>query len=316
VVTLRCLDVKDKVVRIGSGFLAHGGRVVTNAHVVRGCNRIDVHNADGELLLTTPFADAYSNGVDVAVLPAISTPPHTLELSQSSPVVGQRIVVIGAPEGLSQTVSDGLVSALRNTDNGPLLQFTAPVSPGSSGGPILNLRGQVIGIVAAFAKEGQNLNFGVPANAVFAILNSPSAQVALLGIPLPSQDSAPSTQTEAAPPGSRFKRIVTLSGAGSRKAILLMVQVRHELQKAGVSAVPSSGRWNSVEDAVIDMCTRGADQPTEGVLIVTDKHLVLYDCQSSKAAYDAVRGSPDGGQSLEEMVAKLITYLKGWKPAQ
>lgn len=231
VVTLRCLDARDQVSRIGSGFLARGGRVVTNAHVVRGCNRIEVHGADGDLLLTTPYADAYSNTVDVAVLPAVSPTPRTLALALNSPVLGQHIVVIGAPEGLSQTVSDGLISAFRPTANGRLLQFTAPVSHGSSGSPILNLQGQVVGIVVALIEEGQNLNFGIPASTVAAILNSPATQVSIIGIPLLAEDSAPEVAAESGGHGASVEPTHVNDSLSVDWRVLDGVQVRSEAKR-------------------------------------------------------------------------------------
>ena len=77
---------------------------------------------------------------------------------------GQRVLVIGNPEGLYGTVSDGIISAFR--DDGNIIQITAPISPGSSGSPVLNEKGEVIGIATYYGKEGQNLNFAVSSNAL------------------------------------------------------------------------------------------------------------------------------------------------------
>jgi hypothetical protein len=77
---------------------------------------------------------------------------------------GDPVVAIGNPLGLEDTVSNGLVSARRRSEDGSeVLQISAPIAPGSSGGPIFNDRGEVIGIAVAILEEGQNLNFGVPA---------------------------------------------------------------------------------------------------------------------------------------------------------
>ncbi len=81
---------------------------------------------------------------------------------EAIPEIGERIYAIGNPKGLSGTFSEGIVSGVRNLQLSQELQITAPISPGSSGGPVLNSRGQVIGVAYASYSEGQNLNFAIP----------------------------------------------------------------------------------------------------------------------------------------------------------
>src|SRR5262249_19291832 len=83
------------------------------------------------------------------------------------PVVGTKIYTIGSPQGLDATLSEGIVSGYRTrSESLPRLQFTAPVSPGSSGGPLLDATGRVAGVVTALRRGGQNLNFAVPASEI------------------------------------------------------------------------------------------------------------------------------------------------------
>jgi len=85
-----------------------------------------------------------------------------LVVSKHPPKIGERIIAIGHPMGLEQTVSDGIISAFRKVSEGlSLIQITAPISLGSRGGPILNLRGEVIGVSTLFLGKGQSLNFAV-----------------------------------------------------------------------------------------------------------------------------------------------------------
>lgn len=112
-------------------------------------------------------------------------------------------------------------------------------------------------------------------------------------------------------PVSRFRTIATIAGGTGRNDIRMMVQVRQDLQKAGVNAVPSSGRWESVAAVIGQVCSPGAEQPVDGLVLVNYDHLVLYDCQSSKAAFE-IQGTTEKG--LTEMTARLIKYLKR-KPA-
>jgi hypothetical protein len=112
-------------------------------------------------------------------------------------------------------------------------------------------------------------------------------------------------------PASHFKTIATIAGGTSRSDLRMMVQVRQDLQKAGLNAVASSGRWDTVVEALGQICSSGAAQPVDGVVVVNYDHLVMYDCQSSKAAFE-FQGSSEKG--LTDMTARLIKYLKR-KPA-
>jgi tetratricopeptide (TPR) repeat protein len=88
-------------------------------------------------------------------------------------VAGQKVYTVSAPKGLSQSVSDGLLSAVRSLDGQQYLQITAPVSPGSSGGPVFNAAGEVIGVIKGLIASGENLNFAIPIDAAVRLLNAP-----------------------------------------------------------------------------------------------------------------------------------------------
>jgi S1-C subfamily serine protease len=98
-----------------------------------------------------------------------SLPHVTLGSSQESNV-GDRVIVIGSPQGLENTMSDGILSAVREYETTRLLQITAPISPGSSGGPVFNAAGKVIGIASFQFAKGQNLNFAIAAEHVQPLL--------------------------------------------------------------------------------------------------------------------------------------------------
>src|SRR5262249_16479607 len=78
--------------------------------------------------------------------------------------IGDQVFVIGNPLGLEGTLSQGIVSALRKLDQNSLIQITAPISSGSSGGPVLSIDGKVIGVAVATFVRGQNLNFAIPSS--------------------------------------------------------------------------------------------------------------------------------------------------------
>lgn len=153
----------------GSGFFIRSGMVITNHHVVDQCGGIDVEFLDssgqkrrtqGSLLASDADAD-----LAVIVVPVAETARvHKLEIAEEAAVVGETVFAAGNPKGLERTFSPGIVSAdLRMVDSSTRLQITAPISQGSSGGPVVNSRGNVVGVAVSSVEGGQNLNFAVPA---------------------------------------------------------------------------------------------------------------------------------------------------------
>jgi S1-C subfamily serine protease len=175
VVTVVGFNAGGKPIRIGSGvFIDPAGHLITNLHVINGVARAEVKLPQGEIYALTEIvaADEKADLVKV-VVNRPQGPPHYLPVSGVRPEVGERVVVLGSPLGLEQTVSEGLVSAIRAVrDRGEFLQISAPISPGSSGGPVVNLQGQVIGI-ATFQVRGQQINFAVPGYRILALRDGP-----------------------------------------------------------------------------------------------------------------------------------------------
>jgi hypothetical protein len=178
VVTIRTFDTGGTPLGTGSGFFLPDQRVVTNAHVLSGAARAEVYDHENQLVGSVTHVEALSESVDLAVLPRLPLAPSSLELERAIPEVGSRVVVIGAPRGLSNTVSEGIVSAVRDFEGRRLIQVTAPISQGSSGGPVLDLNGRVIGISVGLLRDGQNLNFAIPARDAIALTSSPSGRLA------------------------------------------------------------------------------------------------------------------------------------------
>lgn len=152
----------------GTGFvLTADGRVATNLHVIGGATEIDVILLDGTRLQVHEIA-ATDPGRDLAVLNV--KPPRplpTVPLGDSSSIqAGDPVVAISNPLGvLDYTVSDGLISSVRKvSEELTILQISAPISQGSSGGPLFNQYGEVIGVATFISGTGQNLNFGIPSD--------------------------------------------------------------------------------------------------------------------------------------------------------
>jgi S1-C subfamily serine protease len=179
VITLHAFNAAGREVTLGSGFFLPDGRVATNRHVVEGAARIEATTADDRRIGSATYAEAVGGPTaDLAILPRFASPPATVPLAPRMPEVGESIVVIGAPEGLSNTVSTGIVSAIRNVQGKTLLQISAPISHGSSGGPVLNMRGEVVGVSVMVLSEGQNLNFAVPVTELTRLAQSRPSRIA------------------------------------------------------------------------------------------------------------------------------------------
>jgi len=118
---------------------------------------------------------------DLALLSVPSTEHNVLGLSDSDKVqVGDEVFAVGNPYGLEGTVSQGIVSGVRRIRAESLLQITAAISPGSSGGPVLNGNAELVGIATATFQGGQNLNFAVPSNYLEALLGNMTVPVPLV----------------------------------------------------------------------------------------------------------------------------------------
>src|SRR2546425_4952661 len=164
VVTLIAVDDHDQPLALGSGFfISRDGVLVTNAHVVAGAARVFVRwrGKSGTAVRILNFARKFDL---VTVQTSFTKTPASLLADSDSVTIGQDVVVLGNPQGLEGTVSTGIVGGLRTLDSIKFLQITAPISPGSSGGPVFNAQGRVIGVATATSARGQNLNFALPAH--------------------------------------------------------------------------------------------------------------------------------------------------------
>jgi hypothetical protein len=137
--------------------------VATNNHVIEGAAGGFVKLIGSKAKHEITGFIALSEKYDLAILavPSLSAPTMTLG-DFSSVAVGDPVFVVGNPRGLEGTFSQGIVSAVRDIGSDRLLQITAPISPGSSGGPVLDAQGRVIGVSVATFRGGQNLNFAIP----------------------------------------------------------------------------------------------------------------------------------------------------------
>jgi S1-C subfamily serine protease len=183
-------QVKNAVVQVkvtkaagegtGSGFIygADGRTVVTAHHVIRDALLIRIVTESGQSTFATVLASSQERDVAILRLPA-AVSATTLQLGDSDTLeVGQPVVLVGTPLGEPGTVTTGIVSALHRTETyegytvRDMVQFDAATNRGNSGGPLLNARGEVVGIAVAgvVPTSGSGINFAVPSNAVAVVL--------------------------------------------------------------------------------------------------------------------------------------------------
>jgi uncharacterized RDD family membrane protein YckC len=171
VVTIYAYDNSKRFLGYASGFFVNSdGYVVTNQHVIEGAaTAYVVYRQKENLVVDSVVANDPTKDIVILKVRIIDTP--FLKLGNSDKLeVGSEIYTIGAPQGLMNTVSKGIISQLRFIKGTKFIQIDAPISPGSSGGPLLDKNLEVIGVNFAYYKEGQNLNFAIPVNYVKALL--------------------------------------------------------------------------------------------------------------------------------------------------
>ena len=159
-------DANGKLLGLGSGFFVDTNLIATNFHVIQGATRGTAKLVGQETEYNIECVIVTDDNHDLAILQVLGLDVQPLSLSDSDAVeIGDAVYVAGNPKGYFEgTFSDGIISAIRGETASKRLQMTAPVSSGSSGGPVLNQSGEVIGVSFATFRDGQNLNFAIPSN--------------------------------------------------------------------------------------------------------------------------------------------------------
>jgi S1-C subfamily serine protease len=201
VVKIVLFDEDDRKLGNGSGFLFNFGAVepekverpdfatvLTNYHVIQSAARaLVIFNDAEECEVAWVGAEDRANDLAMLITMNMKREFASIPISPMDKVaVGTRIYTISSPRGLVNTLSEGLVSGYRSRGSGLLdwMQITAPISPGSSGGPVLDGQGQAIGIAASVMEDGQNLNFAVPIHSMESLMKRPSLRPVWKGVSL------------------------------------------------------------------------------------------------------------------------------------
>lgn len=189
--------VNDKPVAQGTGFLVSAdGVILTNYHVIESGNVAIVKFPD-DTVFPVDGVLAADKVRDLAVIKIHGKAFRMLTLGNSDLIrVGEEVVAIGNPLGLELTVSNGILSGIRTSkqQGGKFLQTTAPISPGSSGGPLFNMEGKVVGITTLYLKGGENLNFAIPINDVKLLLQKQPTNLLSLPNEADTETSKPNAE--------------------------------------------------------------------------------------------------------------------------
>lgn len=168
VVAIATYDANGEALMTGSGFFLRPDQIVTNLHVIRGAVRAEIKTLEGKgkifPVLGTLAVDEEGDLALLSVEMPVERAARSTELTTELPDEGETIFVIGNPLKLEGSVSDGIVSAVREVPNSyRIIQITAPISHGNSGSPVFNLKGQVLGVVTVKVTNGQNINLAIAA---------------------------------------------------------------------------------------------------------------------------------------------------------
>lgn len=166
VALIEMLNDRGQVVSSGSGFVVNKGEVVTNFHVLQGEENVEakVSFANGSFIRTNVIK-RYDETLDLAVLDIsrIAPAPPILKMNGTRVATGEKIYALGSPRGVSNTITEGMIS--NNSvvlDGFEYYQFNASTTYGNSGGPLLNIYGEVVGVVTWMFENSQNMNYAVP----------------------------------------------------------------------------------------------------------------------------------------------------------
>lgn len=209
VVTVYINDKDGKQITTGTGFIINSnGTIVTNFHVISKWfekdNTLLVKMENGAYFTLHELVN-FDEENDIAIFKVDGKELPMVKLAKNyKPKQGESIVVVGSPLGLETTLSDGIISSVR--EKGGVIQITAPISPGSSGSPVFNSKGEVIGVATFLIEGGQNLNFAIPVKHIENVLKDAAKPKKKIG----NSESPPTPATVDEPPKINISKADTL----------------------------------------------------------------------------------------------------------
>jgi S1-C subfamily serine protease len=251
--TILTLDAHGDTLAQGSCFIVRSdGVLLTNWHVMEGASAALVIRPNGERYSRVEFLDGDSTA-DIALLKIPGYALPVLTPRSDSPDVGDRVVAIGSPLGLHETVTEGIVSAKRMIGGRELIQISAAISPGSSGGAVLDEQGHVFAISTSYMSGGQQLDFAVPIRYALGLLTTQLIPRSLAGVFAGTADptlagssqvsnSVASSDRDALEPLSVTSGAIRPSLAGSWIGSLMLRSTEHPGQETWYQALVLAGQ--------------------------------------------------------------------------
>ncbi|MFZ6654450.1 trypsin-like peptidase domain-containing protein [Undibacterium sp. TJN19] len=197
VALISVFNASGNQVAIGSGVVIAPEVVITNCHVTKAGVQYRAKIGKDDYPATVVMADEEFDLCRLSV-PGATAPVVSMGSSEALRI-GQKVYALGAPQGLDLTISDGIVSALRPLSSGKVIQTTAPISPGSSGGGLFDASGKLVGIMTFQHKFGQNLNFAVPADWINAMRARTSTSLGVGALTIKGNESQPNPDNTPPP---------------------------------------------------------------------------------------------------------------------
>lgn len=296
------VTAKDGKTYLGTAFMAmKDGMAVTAWHVVHDAASVTAEFSDGQQFDVSGLVDADPKR-DVALIRIKVFGRKLLTLSTGTPDIGSKAYVIGAPEGFTFSISDGLISQIRQIDGVNIYQFSSPTSPGNSGGPVFDSKGEVIGVVSFQFELGQNLNFAVPSTYVLGLDSTLPTRPWDKVVDQPSFNSSPSTTEQPSADddldGKLAASIATIFDAGA-----VLGYSDHQLRKkkdAFKTGVPAQVYQlaDKVQEGLSDLQSAQSDDPLRKRVLSTIILRLQHDQDSINDFVQAVRQSQAAGYWL------------------
>jgi hypothetical protein len=233
VVQITSKNSSGEILGFGTGFFAGPNQVVTNFHVIDGASFVTVNALNSGRVYEVTKVNGYSIENDLAIL-LIDGVEKPLSITEVLPKIGDTVYVNGNPKGLTGTFSSGIVSAIRGESDNTRIQITAPISPGSSGSPVMNAKGEVIGVASSAVLNGQNLNFVIP-----FIVGIHMTQIPLTELPTSRLRPAPIRVSSPV-----YARDFKYNGQGSPISFSIVNNTYDRIMMSGYSVVWYDKRMN------------------------------------------------------------------------
>jgi hypothetical protein len=301
---------------LGTGVVVRSdGVLLTAYHVVKDAREVQVRLKNGEVYDRVELV-AFDERRDVAALRIPATGLTVLPRADGAEAkVGQRVFVVSNPQGLTWSVSDGLLSGVRLADDVPgagsgyqLLQHTAPVAGGSSGGALVDERGYALGIVTASA--GQTANFAVPISSVAGLANSAGRTPLGAGAELrpPEPERAPSASAVLKTDPAEILRTARIVYVSSDTSFFEAVQLQNELRKQADFVAWQMGIVDDWEGRKLADIEIEIDRPLFTYTFtykLTDRRTSIILATGKVTAWDGNDAAPKLAKRIVEAIKKV-----------